>query len=383
MVPFLVLQTLPRPNVFSPRNALLTLARHLDRSRFTMIVAVPRPGLLSEALEQEGIRVVRIAGLGTYRRHDALWRLPTVVLRLARLASRIGARFLLSNHAELGPFAHATSRLTRIPWICFLRQADRPHRYYEKYQVARADAVAAVSEAAMHAYREYLATGGLAANSMRVIPTGIEPPPAGDASGHRPQPQAHAPTLGTVGLRSVKRPERLLEIFAQVRQQLPSARCLMIGNVEPEEQSRLRSRAADLGISDSTQFPGQQRDMDSWYRLLDVYAHTSRSEALPKTVLEAMAHSLPVVAFKVGGISEAVADGESGFLCQEDDLDAFCSALLRLLRDAPLARRFGAAGRLRVEQKYSPRAMVDGMMALFDQVVGASGEEGVPLPSRS
>lgn len=386
MVPFLVLQTLPRPNVFSPRNALLTLAQNLDRSRFAMTVAVPRPGLLSEALEKEGIRVERIAGLRTYRRHDALWRLPAVVLRVARLARRMGARFLVSNHAELGPFADAAARLNRIPWICFLRQADRSERYYAKYRVARSDAVAAVSDAALRAYQAYLAQRGLAANSMRVIPTGIEIPAGGNslpALARLPPSdrQEHAPTLGTVGLRSVKRPERLLEIFARVHQQLPTARCLMIGSTEPEELTRLRSQAATLGVSDCVQFPGQQRDMDSWYRLMDVYAHTSRSEALPKAVLEAMAHALPVVAFRVGGISEAVADGESGLLCSEDDLDAFCNALLLLFRDTALAQRLGTAGRSRVEQKYSPRIMVDGMMALFDQVLGSPRRETLPLPS--
>jgi glycosyltransferase involved in cell wall biosynthesis len=331
---------------------------------------------------------VRIAGLDTYRRHDALWRLPTVVLKVARLTSRTGARLLVSNHAELGPFANAAARLNRIPWICFLRQADRPARYYEKYRVARCNAVAAVSEAALHAYRAYLAHKGLAVNSMRVIPTGIElpaganPPPSHPAALETNR-QPHSPTLGTVGLRSVKRPERLLEIFARVHQHVPAARCLMIGSMEPEQLSRLRSQASELGVADSLEFPGQQRDMDPWYRRMDVYAHTSRSEGLPKAVLEAMAHALPVVAFNVGGISEAVADGESGFLCPEDDLEAYCTALLRLLNDAAIARRLGDVGRSRVELKFSPRSMVDGMMALFDQVLGTRPEEVVSLPSGS
>ena len=123
--------------------------------------------------------------------------------------------------------------------------------------------------------------------------------------------------------------------------------------------------------------------MDPWYRQMDVYTHTSRSEALPKAVLEAMAHSLPVVAFDVGGISEAVTHGECGFLCPEDDLDSYCSALLRLLRDPALARRFGAAGRSRVEQRFSPRIMADRVMELFDQVLSSRQREAVPLPSRS
>ena len=137
----LVLQTLPRPLVFSPNNALLTLARHLDRRRYEMVVAVPRPGLLTEALEKEGVRTVRVPGLKTYRRHDAIWRLPVVSLRVASWARKAGVHLLLSNHAELGPFAHAAARLCGIPWVCFLRQADRSRRYYEKYRVARADMV--------------------------------------------------------------------------------------------------------------------------------------------------------------------------------------------------------------------------------------------------
>jgi len=157
----------------------------------------------------------------------------------------------------------------------------------------------------------------------------------------------------------------------------------MIGDTEPADLEKLHSQAAALGVSGSLQFPGQQRDMDPWYRQMDVYTHTSRSEGLPKAVLEAMAHSLPVVAFDVGGISEAVAHGECGFLCPEDDLDSYCSALLRLLRDPALARRFGAAGRSLVEQKFSPRIMADRVMALFDQVLSSRQREAVPLPSRS
>jgi glycosyltransferase involved in cell wall biosynthesis len=388
MASFLVLQTLPRPDVFSPRNALLTLARNLDRSRFTMTVAVPRPGLLTEALEKEGVRVERIAGLKTYRRHDAFWRLPMVVLKVARLASRLGSRLLLSNHAELGPFADAAARLNGIPWVCFLRQADRSERYYEKYRVSRADAVAAVSVAALNSYRAYLVRRQLRANPMQVISTGIELP-----AGENPAPFSSAslrseqrrtlPTLGTVGLRSIKRPERLLEILARVHRQLHTARCLMIGETDPARLEKLRSMAADLGVSDVTEFPGQQRDMDPWYRIMDVYAHTSRSEGLPKVVLEAMAHSLPVVAFDVGGISEAVVDGETGYLCPEDDLDTFGACLLRLLRDPALARTFGAAGRSRVEQRFSPKSMVDGMMALMDQVLSSAGRGAIPFLSRS
>src|SRR5262249_47517266 len=129
-----------------------------------------------DTLDQNGVPVVRIAGLRTFRRHDALWRFPKVALQVARLASGTGAHLLVSNHAELGPFAAWASRLTGIPWVCILRQADRPARYYKKYRVAKSDAVVAVSESALESYRAYLAASGLPSNLMRVIPTGIDMP---------------------------------------------------------------------------------------------------------------------------------------------------------------------------------------------------------------
>jgi glycosyltransferase involved in cell wall biosynthesis len=376
----LVLQTLPRPLVFSPNNALLTLARHLDRRRYDMTVAVPRAGLLTDALEKEGVRTVRVPGLRTYRRHDAVWRLPVVSLRVAAWARRTGADLLLSNHAELGPFAHAAARLRGIPWICFLRQADRSRRYYEKYRVARADAVGAVSEAALDGYRRFLREGGIAPHSMAAVPTGIDLPDAGAGAvkGHLHPAgwPSSARIVGTVGLREVKRPEVLLEVFSRVASRSPDARCLLVGGAEETRRRQLEALAREKGILDRVWFAGQQREMAPWYGAMHVYANASRSEGFPKAALEAMAHALPVVAFRVGGIPEAVVDGETGLLCDPDDCETLARAIDRLLSRPDEARALGAAGRTRVAERFSPEAMARGMMELFDLAVAGGGRKG-------
>jgi glycosyltransferase involved in cell wall biosynthesis len=386
----LVLQTLPRPSVFSPNNALVTLGRHLERNRYEMTVAVPRLGLLTEALIREGIQVTRIPGLETYRRHDAIWRLPVVSLRLAALARRLGIHLILANHAELGPFAHAASRLCGIPWVCFLRQADRSRRYYEKYRVARADAVGAVSDAALEGFRSFLREAGASSGAMTAIPTGIDLPdseggpvtpdrlPAGWPPGSR--------IVGTVGLREVKRPEVLLEILSRVTAETPDARCLFVGALDAARREQLESLAREKGVLDRVWFTGQQRDMGPWYRTMNVYAHTSRSEGFPKAALEAMAHGLPVVAFRVGGIPEAVADGETGRLCAPDDLETFARHLAALLADPQGARLLGDAGRRRVRERFSAGVMAAGFAALFEQTLEAArrrkGQAGAVPPEQ-
>jgi glycosyltransferase involved in cell wall biosynthesis len=310
-----------------------------------MTVAVPRPGLLTEALAKEGVRAIRVPGLRTYRRHDAIWRLPVVSLRVAALARKCRAQLLLANHAELGPFAHAAARLCHIPWVCFLRQADRSRRYFDKYRVARADAVGGVSEAALEGYRAYLREEGLPGNLVKAIPTGIDltgiPGASGGVSPLPPGWSSASRIAGTVGLREVKRPEVLLEIVARLVREVPEARCLFVGAVEGGRREQLESLARSKGIFDRVWFAGQQREVGPWYRTMQVYAHTSRSEGFPKAALEAMAHGLPVVAFRVGGIPEAVLDGETGFLCEPDDLETFVRHLGLLLSHPDQAREMG------------------------------------------
>jgi len=371
----LILQTLGNPAVFSPSNALLTLARHLDRRRYEMTVAVPREGLLTAALRDAGAATALVPGLRTYRRHDALWRLPLVAFRVAQIARRVRAAAIVANHAELAPFARAAARLAGLPWIGMLRQADRPSKYYRKYGVGRADAVGAVSAAALATWRAALAASGAVEPPSAVVPTGIdlpaiaapgEPGVVRDALGLERSDRV----VGIVGLRGVKRADRLVRVLGRLAGEKPELKGLFVGGIDDAVRIRFQEIAAACGAEGRVRFAGQQRDMGPYYRAMDIYAHTSDSEGLPKTVLEAMAHALPVVAFRVGGIPEAVVDGATGFLCAPADETEFADRLSRLLADPDLRARLGRGGREAIERRFSPGAMSRGMMDLFDRAIG-------------
>ena len=85
----------------------------------------------------------------------------------------------------------------------------------------------------------------------------------------------------------------------------------------------------------------------------DIYFQPSKYEGLCMTVIEAMACGLPVVASRVGGITESVVPGETGYLCDAGDIDCFCNHLEALATDHELRRSMGAAGRERVVSRYS------------------------------
>ena len=122
---------------------------------------------------------------------------------------------------------------------------------------------------------------------------------------------------------------------------------------------------------------GARRDVPELLASADVFALSSRSEGLPISVLEAMAARLPVVATDVGGMSELVVDGETGFLVPPADPKALAEALERLLLDTGLRRQFGAAARRRAEQRFDLARFREAHLTLYERELEL---RGLPLP---
>jgi glycosyltransferase involved in cell wall biosynthesis len=87
-----------------------------------------------------------------------------------------------------------------------------------------------------------------------------------------------------------------------------------------------------------------------YYRAADVYVHPARADTFPTAVVEALATGIPVVASNVGGISEQVAEGESGFLVEPGDASALTARIRLLLSDDALRGALGRAGRERAKR---------------------------------
>jgi glycosyltransferase involved in cell wall biosynthesis len=86
-------------------------------------------------------------------------------------------------------------------------------------------------------------------------------------------------------------------------------------------------------------------------------------------MLEAMACAVPIVATRAGGIPEAITDGASGLLVSPQDEGALAAAIVRLLKDAELRGRLGAAGRQRVVDEFSIEKMVQDTLRVYEERV--------------
>jgi glycosyltransferase involved in cell wall biosynthesis len=123
-------------------------------------------------------------------------------------------------------------------------------------------------------------------------------------------------------------------------------------------------------LGDSALMLGYREDAVEVLDAVDVLIHPSAVDAFPTSPLEAMAASVPVVATRVGGIPEAVLDGETGLLIPAPpDPDDLAGALARLLDDGKLRRRLGAGGRARYEAEFTVAVWVERLRAVYESAL--------------
>jgi glycosyltransferase involved in cell wall biosynthesis len=131
----------------------------------------------------------------------------------------------------------------------------------------------------------------------------------------------------------------------------------------------IRRLAAALGIAEHVNFCGYCQDPAEVLKDARIFALSSRSEALPRSVLEAMRAELPVVATDVGGVREAVEHGVNGLLVAAGDPPGFSAALGGLMADPGLRERLGAAGRLNFERRFNLEFMIVNTESVYATVL--------------
>jgi glycosyltransferase involved in cell wall biosynthesis len=116
-------------------------------------------------------------------------------------------------------------------------------------------------------------------------------------------------------------------------------------------------------------FLGERADPLSVLRGARAFVLPSWAESFPYVVLEAMSVGLPIVATDVGGVAEALTDGEHGLLVPPRDDRALAGALIALLDDPVRAARLASAAKERVERRFSRTEMIDGLLGVYGEAL--------------
>ena len=176
----------------------------------------------------------------------------------------------------------------------------------------------------------------------------------------------HWPILGNVGsFVPWKGKEHLVAALKELLGVYPRARLVLVGDDDTPHGRLVRSKFQDAGLSESVIFAGQRRDVSAVVHLFDLYVSPSLFEAMPMSILEAMAAAVPVVATDVGGVSEVVSDGETGLLVAPGDGEALGKAAVSLLQNSARAVACGRAGRNRIMQRFTVEHYLAAMEEIY------------------
>lgn len=177
--------------------------------------------------------------------------------------------------------------------------------------------------------------------------------------------------IGSAGrLVPIKDYPLMIGIAQSLTSTVPGIRFELAG--EGPDRAALEELIRSNGIGDVFRLRGGLDHMDSFYRGLDIYLNTSAHEGIPMSILEAMGMGLPVVAPAVGGISEVIVDGVSGYLVDGREPEHFADRCLRLIRDRALREKIGGAARERVIRNFSVETMASEYRDLYFQIARPS-----------
>lgn len=341
------------------------LARGLDRDRFAAaFVCFDSVGVLGEALARDGIPVVHEP------RRPGLDR--TLPGRLARRFRELGADVVHAhNRTALFYGVLAKSKLAGLRML----YTEHDRSFPEKLRVRLLHAVLARrvdhTVAVCNAVRDAIvATERFPLARTSVIVNGVaapaREPTAADArarvEAEFPAARGRVLVLAVGHLTPVKDHATLLEACARLE---PARRPLVIVAGDGPLRADLERKRDALALGADVVFPGYRRDVDVLLRACDVLVMSSVSEGLSIALVEAIARGVPVVATRVGGNGDVVADGENGILVPASDPAALAAAMQRLVDDVGMRKRFGDAGRTRYERAFGLRGMIDAYQRLY------------------
>lgn len=219
---------------------------------------------------------------------------------------------------------------------------------------------------------EQAAASGAPREKLTVIYEGVEIPALPTAAARQADRMRwgagdQAQLLGCAGvLLEDKGQEWVIRALAQLRGEFPNAKLLLAG--EGPDRERLQKLVGELKLQSEVIFAGFVKDVEAFYRAIDVFVFPALFEGLGTSLLAAMAHGVPSVTYFGCALGEIVENGKSGLQVEARNPETLAGALRRILADAQFASAMGAEGRHRIETKFSADRMVDETLHLYREV---------------
>jgi glycosyltransferase involved in cell wall biosynthesis len=300
----------------------------------------------------------------------------SVIPALKTITTKRASDIIVTNSVK-SHFLVWRSRLWKMtPWVAFhhgYTTTDQKMRLYnrlDRWSLPKADAVVTVCDAFA---RELTEVVRVPREKIRVQHNSVRSPRAAATEDVRALRErlgiSDERVILSVGrLSKEKGHADLTAAFLKLCQMNSELTCKLVIVGEGPEREALFAAARASRFGDRIIFTGQVQDVQPYYAIADVFALASHNEGSPNVLLEAMAARVPVVATRVGGVPEIVADGESAVLVSPQNPQAMATAINRVLNDPSLAHRLTSVASALITRNHAPEDYARSLVRVYTEV---------------
>ncbi|MBF0619136.1 MAG: glycosyltransferase [Candidatus Omnitrophica bacterium] len=347
-------------------NLLYHFCRVSDRSRFRFSVFYwDDPDDFADKIKATGVDVQRLSISNVVSLDGAL--------KVAAAVRQAKAHVINSYFIDADLLGFMASRLTGVPLVMSNHSYPFPENRWQalRYRLMSGgmQKIICVSRAVK---QHMMDTTGIREGKFEVIHNGVDR----ELFLNKRTPEQMTAIRTTFGFSAAHRvignvarlvPAKGYDYFLKaagiVAQNFPEARFLIVGGGSDID---LKVLAGKLGIADRVVFAGPRKDVADILSIMDVFLFPTYDEAFGICLLEAMAAGVPVVASRRTAIPEIITDGKEGFLVPPRDEAKIADAVMRILGDAALSKRFALAGVER-SRDFTLDAMVKKTEAVYER----------------
>ena len=359
-----ILQILPELNVGGVETGTVDLAKYLVGQGHKSIV-VSNGGALVADLQPHGSKhyVLPVHKKNLFVMYRCVGKLVSIIKK------------------EKIDIVHARSRVPA--WIAFFacRQTEAHflttcHGYYSPHLFSKVmgwgKMIIAISEViARHMVQDFATP----AENIRVIPRSVDLEKFNLPRMVKADKKSFIVVM--IGrITTLKGHPYFLKAMARVIHQMPSVKVQIIGDAPAKKQSYkddLILLAKRLGILSQVEFMGNRRDIPELLSQADcLVLSTITQEAFGRVIIEAQAAGVPVVATRVGGVTEIIEHEKTGLLVLPKDIEAMSDAVLRILKNPELSERFVIAAKNKIDARYTLSHMCDATIAVYKELMHAT-----------